>query len=280
MVLNCEEAINWSEYYVEVIVGGISKLISITENGTCSLEVSFGNTYSVVLPNISSYPTPKTKEYISESLNREIYYSYVPYGVFGLDELGRRYTIEQIESLSNKSIIKYGGLTNEKLDEGDNGFIWELGNEFAPEDMMFATQNVAFSEDLLPLLDKNTWYELCDGKTYTKYILSEAERLDIEAPAASYCVNKITTINKNIRVGFMPSSGQGLSLLNNSTLINSLYSSIGIECPFGKDKSTFWVAAQAANVAYGAIAKYDYQGVGIGQTYKNYTRKVFVIYPL
>jgi hypothetical protein len=134
VICNCAEDIAWEEYGVVITYAdGTSQSLPMSENGTCSFSVKIGQEYSVQLPVIGAYIAPTLKTYTASTSSRQIYWSYVVSGVFGLDELGRRYTIEQIEALEDKSIIKYGGFTDEFLenssrDDGTigNGFMWVI----------------------------------------------------------------------------------------------------------------------------------------------------------
>ena len=238
VICNCAEDIAWEEYGVVITYAdGTSQSLPMSENGTCSFSVKIGKEYSVQLPVIGRYIAPTKKTYTASTSSRQIYWSYVVSGVFGLDELGRRYTIEQIEALENKSIIKYGGYTDDFLenssrDDGGvgNGFMWLLTQQ--PTSGIYASANVEFSQELLPFvttIEESLPY--CNGAAYTRYMLSEANRLGTTSPMAQECIDTTITIQTEVYHGYAGASQQYYRLLSNRTQITLLYSLVGIEVP-------------------------------------------------
>lgn len=236
IICNCAEDIAWEEYGVVITYAdGTSQSLPMSENGTCSFSVKIGQEYSVQLPVIGAYIAPTKKTYIASTSSRQIYWSYVASGVFGLDELGRRYTIEQIEALEDKSIIKYGGYTDDFLenssrDDGGvgNGYIWEIEQESITG--KWANDNVAFG-DIIPKIsgDGTDVEKYANGESYTKYILSEGIRLAVSTPAATICNNRKITINKYEYKGFLPSYIQIKRLCDNKIALQALYAALGKE---------------------------------------------------
>jgi hypothetical protein len=155
-------------------------------------------------------------------------------GVFGLDEQGNRYSLEQIEALEDKSIIKYGGYTDydlENYQKADGtfgcGFMWEIGNEYSVETYMWASEHVEFNQELLPFLAAASASKgYFDGEAYTDYILSEGVRLGCTTPAASWCNSQIVMIKDVAIKGMLISYGQFLKLSKNKSLLNTLYDSL------------------------------------------------------
>lgn len=238
IICNCAEDIAWEEYGVVIAYAdGTSQSLPMSENGTCSFSVKIGQEYSVQLPVIGTYIAPTKKTYTASTSSRQIYWSYVTSGVFGLDELGRRYTIEQIEALENKSIIKYGGYTDDFLenssrDDGGvgNGFMWLLTQQ--PTSGIYASANVEFSQELLPFvttIEESLPY--CNGAAYTRYMLSEANRLGITSPMAQQCMDTTITMQGEVYHGYAGAFQQYYRWLSNRTQITLLYSLVGIEVP-------------------------------------------------
>lgn len=238
IICNCAEDIAWEEYGVVITYAdGTSQSLPMSENGTCSFSVKIGQEYSVQLPVIGTYIAPTKKTYTASTSSRQIYWSYVASGVFGLDELGRRYTLEQIEALENKSIIKYGGYTSDFLenssrDDGGvgNGFMWLLTQQ--PTSGVYASDNVEFSQELLPFIttiEESLPY--CNGAAYTRYMLSEANRLGITSPMAQQCIDTTITMQGEVYHGYAGAFQQYYRLLSNRTQITLLYSLVEIETP-------------------------------------------------
>lgn len=238
IVCNCAEDIAWEEYGIVITYAdGTSQSLPMSENGTCSFSVKIGQEYSVQLPVIGAYIAPTLKTYTASTSSRQIYWSYLVSGVFGLDDLGRRYTIEQIEALEDKSIIKYGGYTDDFLenssrDDGGvgNGFMWLLTQQ--PTSGVCASANVEFSQELLPFVTNiNESLSYCNGAAYTRYMLSEASRLGITSPMAQECIDTTIIMQKEVYHGYIGAFQQYYRLLSNRTQITLLYSLVGIEVP-------------------------------------------------
>lgn len=238
VILNIQESIVWQDYAVNVTFeDGRVQAVPISENGTCSFSIKIGQNYSVQLPVIGTFIAPTLKTYTAISSAREIYWSYVAMGVFGMDELGRRYSIAQIEELADKSIIKYGGYTDEYLENSQKadgtygcGFMWDLNQEDIT--VAWANQEVEFSQELLPFLTYATKAkEYCDGEAYTRYIINEGNRLYVDTPSASKCVEKSVVINGIKNKGYLGGSGQMIRLAANRTTFNLLYTTLGIPIP-------------------------------------------------
>lgn len=252
VVLNCQDNIAWGEYAVEVtMVNGSVEYVPITENGTCSFSVRLGQEYSVQLPVIGAYIAPQIMTYTAMTSARQIYWSYTVSGLFGMDELGRRYTIEQIEALDNKSIIMYGAYTDPYLENYINddgsfgaGIMWKINTE--KSNLQWAMQNVEFDQNLLPFLTTSDMaLPYCDGFSYTKYIMSEGVRLAVETPAATWCNEHKISLNGKTKNGFLISYGQLRRLANNISTFNKLYSAVGLEAP-PITASDVWTSIQSS----------------------------------
>lgn len=283
--LTADTAVNWTDYRVSVTIDDIVSAISITYNGDCAFSVPIGKNYSVQLPVIGAYIAPEKQSFIAVTTNRVVNFDYISIGVFGMDELGKRYSKEEIELLTDKSIIKYCGyadnhLANSLRVDGSIGniFVWEIDSEFAEEEMQFASANVEFSQELLPLISNIDANQYCDGVAYTNYILSEGIRLGVNTPAASYAVSqKIKCGNVELQ-GHLPSPAEGLAIFNNATLISDVYNILGKTSPWKKNKGSFMVSMQGNQATYQAVVRWDYNGIGFSSTFKNYTKPVCVVY--
>lgn len=238
VILNCQENIVWQDYAVNVTFeDGRTQAVPLSESGTCSFSIKIGQNYSVQLPVIGTFIAPELKTYTAISSAREIYWSYVAMGIFGIDELGRRYTIEQIEALADKSIIKYGGYTDEELENvlrADGtygcGFMWDLRQEDIT--VAWASKKVEFSQELLPFItSKEEALKYCDGKAYTQYIISEGARLSVNTPSASECVKRSIVVNNNKINGYLGGYGQLVKLPINRTTFNLLYTTLSLSIP-------------------------------------------------
>jgi hypothetical protein len=291
VICNCAEDIAWEEYGVVITYAdGTSQSLPMSENGTCSFSIKIGQEYSVQLPVIGAYIAPTLKTYTASTSSRQIYWSYVVSGVFGLDELGRRYTIAQIEALEDKSIIKYGGFTNSVLenstrDDGTtgNGFMWRLDVEEISQ-MTWSNSKIKFSQELLPFVtDVSNAYSYCAGEDYTRYVKSEGLRIDLTTPAATYCNNKTITINNVTMTGFLPAYGQIRILYDNKSSFKALYTACGLTTSstfmsnfiggYGKWWTSMQFSAEKAVVLDYGIRYRGFEKTDVG----GYT---FVFYPL
>lgn len=287
VILNCQESIVWHDYAVSVTFeDGRVQAVPLSENGTCSFSIKIGQNYSVQLPVIGTFIAPELKTYTAISSAREIYWSYVAMGVFGMDELGRRYSIAQIEAFTDKSIIKYGGFTNEKLENAQKddgtfgcGFMWKIGDEFSSSTLKWASLNVEFSQELLPFVTKTTALEYSDGEVYTQYIINEGIRLGVPTPAASYCVGKSIPIKGDYVNGFLISYHQCMLLGKNTALLNSLYTALGLTCPLfrGNDYANVHTSNQKSETE---TLAYDGYGDTFTGYYKTSNKYLFIVYPL
>jgi hypothetical protein len=150
-----------------------------------------------------------------------------------MDANGKCYTLEQIEALEDKSVIKYGGYTDLALENYINddgsygaGFAWIIGNEF--ESGAWSERAIEFSQELLPFVqDESTALLYCDGEAYTRYIISEGLRLGVNTPSSTACASSIISIKDKNTSGFVPSSGQYRKFYENRILISSMYSILG-----------------------------------------------------
>lgn len=263
VICNCAEDIAWEEYGVVITYAdGTSQSLPMSENGTCSFSVKIGQEYSVQLPVIGAYIAPTLKTYMASTSSRQIYWSYVVSGVFGLDELGRRYTIEQIEALEDKSIIKYGGFTNEYLENYQRadggvgcGFMWDLNTDSTK--FNWASSNIAFDENLLPFPgSESNALMYCDGEAYTTYIISEGLRLGVTTNAASACAKKTLSVKGDVKKGYLPAYGQLRRLMSNKVAMDKLYTLTGYAVP-PYDTLRAWVSAQKNSTQAICIGKGD-----------------------
>lgn len=235
VILNCQESIVWQDYTVNVTFeDGRVQAVPLSENGTCSFSIKIGQTYSVQLPVIGTFIAPELKTYTAISSAREIYWSYVPTGIFGMDELGRRYSIAQIEALADKSIIKYGGIATTTLENSlkadgssGNSFMWKIGEEFTPTKMQNLTAIVEEELQMIPIIRENDYSDAnlyYDGESYTNYLISEANRLSVDTPMSKYSREQIITIDNNEFRGFVPSAAQMTELFKqNKVYMDELY---------------------------------------------------------
>lgn len=273
--------VDWTMYSVVVTNNdkGTSDAYVIPSNGVVEFEVKYDTTYTIKLPLLGDLIAPKDLTFTAGMKMREVGYSYHMAGVFGIDANAKYYTIEQIEALTDKSIIKYGGYTdydleNTQKDDGTYGcgFMWDLNQEDITA--TWASANVEFSQDLLPFVPKENAISYCDGEAYTRYILSEGARLAVETPAASTCVSKVILVGKITKRGYLPAYGQLKKLHLNVNSFKALYNALGLTVPniFSSSQSS-WTSCQ-----YTATHAVDV--VHISNSRKTYKIPVLVVFAL
>ena len=236
LTLSAPIDVDWTMYSVVVTNNdkGTSDTYVMPSNGVLEFEVKYDTTYTITLPGLGDFIAPKDLTFTAGMKMREVGYSYRMTGVFGIDANGKVYTIEQIEALEDKSIIKYGGYTDNELEASpkentkfSNGVIWIIGNEFYSS--KFASASFTVPETLLPLTSKvDTARKYYDGEAYTRYIIDSCEIQGVNPLAAKWCTSQHIIINGLVRYGFALSFGQLYILKTNASLINSLYTALGL----------------------------------------------------
>lgn len=224
-----------SAYKIKVVntTSGNEEFYDISASGYTEFEIKYDSVYEIVFPIIGAYITPATRTFTAQKPIRKIEASYVMAGVFGLDEQGNRYSLEQIEALEDKSIIKYGGYTDydlENYQKADRtygcGFMWKVEMEI--NSLAWASQSIEFSQELLPFLStEDIALQYCDGEAYTIYIISEGVRLGVTTPAATWCNEHTITINGITKNGFLLGYGQLKKFVKNIGLINVIQTAVG-----------------------------------------------------
>lgn len=224
LTLSVPTDVDWTMYSVIVTNNdkGTSDTYAIPSNGVLEFEVKYDTTYTIKLPVLGNFIAPKDLTFTAGMKMREVGYSYHMVGVFGIDANGKCYTIEQIEALEDKSIIKYGGFTNVSLENAQRddgtygcGFMWDIDYKLSAT--KFLSQQIELDIDLLPFITtEEQTKDYCDGESYTTYITSEANRLGVSSPAADYSRSLSIVINGERLVGFIPSYYQISSLLNDN----------------------------------------------------------------
>jgi hypothetical protein len=287
VICNCAEDIAWEEYGVVITYAdGTSQSLPMSENGTCSFSVKIGQEYSVQLPVIGAYIAPTLKTYTASTSSRQIYWSYVTSGAFGVDELGRRYTLEQINSLEDKSIIKYVGFTNSYLensprDDGGvgNGFMLKIGETAVSKS--WASDSSSFSDELLPKATvKDSDYDYCNGEAYTRYIIAEGVRLGVSTPAATYCNSQIVNINKTTYNGFLISLGQAQRLISNLSLVQAIFNASGNTMPQITNGKPWYTSNRSMTSGSACF----WQGTNFNRSHPSFSSGresyILVVYPL
>ena len=276
-----------SAYKIKVVntTSGNEEFYDISASGYTEFEIKYDSVYEIVFPIIGAYITPATRTFTAQKPIRKIEASYVMAGVFGLDEQGNRYSLEQIEALADKSIIKYGGYTDEYLENYQKadgtygcGFMWGIDSSY--NTIKWASANVEFSQDLLPFMETiDMAKEYCDGEAYTTYIISEGLRLSVNTPAASLCRSNNITIGSNILTGFLLSSGQHYRLSINETHYKNLYDTLGKTDNIDISVGRFMTSCQGS-IATKVTAAQGKGDIVINDASKTTNNKSFVCYPL
>lgn len=268
LTLSAPSDVDWTMYSVVVTNNdkGTSDTYVIPSNGVVEFEVKYDTTYTIKLPILGDFIAPKDLTFTAGLKMREVGYSYRMAGVFGIDASGKYYSIAQIEALEDKSIIKYGGYTDEYLEnykKADGtygcGFMWNINIESLTG--KWASANVEFDQELLPFITTNEVGLLyCDGEAYTQYIISEGKRLGVDTPVASACVSSSILVGAVNHYGFLLSTGQTLRAYNNLSLIKGLYTAFGMDNPLKMDGQRYtsaqYSSTDATTVASGQISTY------------------------
>lgn len=286
LTLSAPSDVDWTMYSVVVTNNdkGTSDTYVIPSNGVLEFEIKYDTTYTIKLPVFGDFIAPKDLTFTAGMKMREVWYSYRIAGIFGIDANGKYYSIEQIEALEDKSIIKYGGYTDEELensarDDGrfGNSFIWDLDNTKTVTNASYSwsSEQVEFSQELLPFVSTNDEaYKLFKGEDNTRYIISEGLRLGLTTTAASFCVSNKIQLGDNIKTGFLITPGQIYKLVNNYTLFNNLYIACGLTTP--NIKSDQFITSGQLNAKYAWRLNYG----SLASVVKISNQRVFLVYPL
>lgn len=244
-----------SAYKIKVVntTSGNEEFYDISASGYTEFKIKYDSVYEIVFPIIGTYITPATRTFTAQKPIRKIEASYVIVGVFGMDANGRKYSIAAIEALSDKSIIKYGGYTDEYLQncirkngEVGCGFMWDLNNNESIQNEAWSNTAVEFSQDLLPFC-AGPIDDYYDGETDTDYMIYEGQRLNVGVPAATVCKSKIIQINGTDVKGFLPAPAQIYRLIAlNINLFKNLYNACGLVAP--ETNSVYlWTSTQSSS---------------------------------
>lgn len=289
VILNCQENIVWQDYAVNVTFeDGRTQAVPLSESGTCTFSIKIGQNYSVQLPVIGVFITPALQTYTAITSSRDIYWSYLTTGVFGLDELGRRYSIEQIEVLEDKSIIKYAGFTNNNLENslrGDgnvgNGFIWNLNNYIIGE-YQWSTSNNELDTNLMPIVTSENIANFADGATYTRNLILATAQANLSSPAALQCSSQSITIGNEQKKGFLISPYQYYQFRANLSSVQLLYNALGITFPDDFGTGYYCTSGQGVKspiFSYGNSFRFSNEGFAPGGI-KTKMMKCFCIFQL
>lgn len=238
----------------------------------CHISIPYGKTYTLVQPFIEGYRSESgsvTYTALAPTRNVTLRYSEDGYGVFGVDDEGKLYTIDEIEAMHDKTIIKYGFYNDlelasaSRIDSGfGNGFYWELGKESLGS-MQWAAKNVAFDTSRLPYFSNDAAASKATaGAYYTKVIEEVGPSVIADSanptPAASACLSKTVYFGGKEHQGFLPAYGQIKKITTNRTLFQAFYSALGRTAP-AIWSGDWWASCQsratdAVLLAYGGFA--------------------------
>ena len=279
-----------SAYKIKVVntTSGNEEFYDISASGYTELEVKYDSVYEIVFPIIGAYITPATRTFTAQKPVRKIEASYVMTGVFGLDEQGNRYSANQIETLDDKSIIKYVGITTSYLEnfvKGDGttgcGFMWKIGEEKEIEGLKVATIDDELDTTLLPYIVLPEDLPLyCDGENYTKYFHSEIHRLGGTSPLCEEIDRRKVVIGGQELNAFWISCGQLYVYTNNLVAVQNIYNALG--ATFVRLDST----ALTSNQSYSADVSAGVPLIVKGEIYfeaRNKTNPInntIIVYPL
>lgn len=227
----------------------------------CYISIPYGKVYTLVQPFIEGYRSESgsaTYTALAPTRNVILRYSEDGYGVFGVDDEGKLYTIDEIEAMHDKTIIKYGFYNDlelasaSRIDSGfGNGFYWELGKESLGS-MQWAAKNVAFDTSRLPYFSNDAAASKATaGAYYTKVIEEVGPSVIADSanptPAASACLSKTVYFGSKEHQGFLPAYGQIKKMATtNRTLFQALYSALGRTAP-AIWKGYWWTSCQSSD---------------------------------
>ena len=242
----------------------------------CYISIPYGKVYTLIQPFIEGYRSESgsaTYTALAPIRNVTLRYSEDGYGVFGVDDDGKLYTIDEIEAMHDKTIIKYGFYNDlelasaSRIDSGfGNGFYWELGKESLGS-MQWAAQNVAFDTSRLPYFSNDAAASKATaGAYYTKVIEEVGPSVIADSanptPAASACLSKTVYFGGKEHQGFLPAYGQIKKIATtNRTLFQAFYSALGRTAP-AIWSGNWWTSCQnnatnAVNLNNGGFSNYN-----------------------
>ena len=216
----------------------------VVNGSACDIQIPFGKNCTLVQQPLEGYRAESGNQEFETGLSLRVLtlkYTLQQYGLFGMDEDGNLYTIEEIEAMEDKTIIKYGAYNDSDLamssrvDSGvGNGFCWIIGGESLGS-KQWAMQNVEFDVTRLPF-----YSNLNDMKYAGLYMTKTIQDIGLElfpdnedpTPAATACLNKTIMVGGETKRGFLPAYDQILRIATtNRTLFQALYSALGRVAP-------------------------------------------------
>lgn len=219
----------------------------------CDIEIPYGKNCTLYQPFIDGYRGGSGVQTFTTGLSLRslvLEYTFATYGIFGVDEDGKLYTVDECEALDDKTIIKYGFYNDAALaqstrvDSGTgNGFYWKIGAESLGS-MRWAVQDVLFDTTRLPFMGNASGGNLAEWKYAGMYLSKTIQEIGLElfpdsdnpTPVATACLNKTETFGGKEHQGFLPSYDQILAIATtNRTLFQALYTALGRTAP------TLWV---------------------------------------
>lgn len=255
-----------------------------TAQGTCNtIEIPYGRVYNIVFPSVGGYAHDHLGEHHTAGLpSREIdvHYKQIGMGVFGIDEDGKKYSLDQIEALVDKSIIVAGGYNDADLEassRGDgstgNGFCWKIGEENLGQ-KQWADANVEFDTTRLPFYS-NLGTMKYAGKHMTDMIIEIGTETGHATAAATACAAKTLTLGSVDRQGFLPAYDQIYRIANiNKTAFQALYTALGVTAP------TIWSCGWWTSCQVNAQFAVYLNSGGFDNNNKTNHNTVFVCYDL
>lgn len=250
------------------------------EGSTCDVRIPYGKTYTVTPLTASGYrattnPVTNTAGQVQRSIL--LYYQNEEYGLFGVDENGNLYTIEEIEDLADKTIIKYGFYNDADLanstrvaDGTGNGFYWKIGAESLGS-MQWAIGNDEFDTIRLPF-----YSNLSSWKYAGRYMTDTIIEIGLEkyptssnpTPAAIACANRSETFGGKEHRGILLAYDQIHKIAtDNKTLFQALYTALGRTAPTIWS-GTWWTSCQnnASNAVDLLLGGFSHGGKTISTT--------------
>lgn len=284
--------LNGLNYQQQPILDGETLTVTCTDGSTysgefdgatCAIEIPYGKTYTVPIPDVEGYRKISSPEtFLADRPLRtlNIYHTEESYGLFGVDDNGTLYTPDECALLPDKTIIKYGFYNDSDLaastrvnDGVGNGFFWEIAHENIGS-FMWCDSNVEFDVQRLPFYSNlGTWKYA--GAYMTQKIIEIGLELNKTTPAATACNNKTITINGQVHQGILLAYDQIHKIAtDNRTLFQALYTALGRTAP------TIWSGIWWTSCQSNASNAVGLDNGGFRNYYKTDSYNVFCAYDL
>jgi hypothetical protein len=281
-----ENCLNGVTLYI--YASDLTEYSGVISGSSVDITIPYGKNCTLTPPTVEGYRSNSSEETFETGTPYRTFtlkYTEDNYGMFGVDDTGRLYTIDEMNALSDKTIIKYGFYNDSELatstrvsDGIGNGFYWKVGAETLPSGKQWCIQNVEFDTIRLPFYSNLGAWKYA-GFYMTKQILDIGLELfpseEHPTPAAENCYLLQETFGGKTHNGFLLSYDQIHKIAtDNRTLFQSFYAALGRTAP-AIWSGYWWTSCQ--NSATSAVFLIN---GGYYFYYKTFSYSVFVAYDL